>query len=115
MTMLLLHLFLFTHIFLVATQKTREKSLFEDPTRPPRCVFPHLFPRTQRPPQLNEGSFLQLPGKSPDNDALHADVAPELIPAAQNVSSQVGYIGKGWLGEGGSLVELVGDVVFVFC
>eukprot|EP00434_Breviolum_minutum_P044864 symbB.v1.2.040123.t1/scaffold7007.1/size13895/1 len=36
-----------------------------------------------------EGSFLQLPGKSPDNDALHADVAPELIPAAQNVSSQV--------------------------
>lgn len=65
-------------------------------------------------PSSNEGSFLQLPGKSPDNDALHADVAPELIPAAQNVSSQVGYIGKGWLGEGGSLVELVGDVVVVF-
>ena len=78
--------------------------------------FPPTFSETHptTTPTTDEGSFLQLPGKSPDNDALHADVAPELIPAAQNVSSQVGYIGKGWLGEGGSLVELVGDVVFVF-
>ena len=103
------------HFFLVATQKNTGIPFSEDPPVTRRVLFsPTFSENTQRPPQLDEGSFLQLPGKSPDNDALHADVAPELIPAAQNVSSQVGYIGKGWLGEGGNLVELVGDVVVVF-
>ena len=68
--------------FWLQNTKKHGNPVFEDPPKPAAFCFP------------NEGSFLQLPGKSPDNDALHADVAPELIPAAQNVSSQVGDVGK---------------------
>ena len=101
-------------IFCCKTKKTREILFSEDPTATRRVLcFPLTFSETH--PTTNEGSLLQLPSKSPGNDALHADVAPELIPAAQNVSSQVGYLRERVAGRGRKFgPELVGDVVVVF-
>ena len=107
-------------IFLAAKHKKHGKSLFGRSYRyQPRFVFPPPFPkRTQRPPQRpTKARSFSCPASLLTMMPCMRTWRRSWFQQHRMCPARLDILGKGWLGEGGSLVELVelvGDGVLVF-